>query len=129
MKVSKSAIFLFELMVVILIFSVAAAICANIFGDAYKFSEDSKALTMAVIKSESIAEEFKAEGKAPSGDLLFDADWNPVAEKKLDDALYFIRTEVEKDGAMSVMDIAVKKMGSRGIGPQDVYTLKVKSYG
>jgi len=70
MKVSKTAIFLFELMVVILIFSIAAAVCTSAFGKAYGFSEDSKALTMAVLKAESIAEEFKA-GKIKTADDVY----------------------------------------------------------
>jgi Tfp pilus assembly protein PilE len=126
MKVSKTAIFLFELMVVILIFSVAAAVCTSAFGKAYGFSEDSKALTMAVLKAESIAEEFKA-GKIPDGDLLFDKDWKQTKED--DKAVYFIQADTAKDGDMTVMDISVTKKGFDGTAPADVYDLQVKSYG
>jgi hypothetical protein len=128
MKISKTAIFLFELMVVILIFSVAAAVCTNVFGKAHEFSTDSKALTMSVLKAESVAEEFKA-GKAPDGDLLFDKDWKPLPSADIDDAVYFIQTDVTEDGDMRSMDISVKKVGYAGIGPEDVYGLQVKSYG
>jgi type II secretory pathway pseudopilin PulG len=126
MKISKSAIFLFELMVVILVFSTAAAVCTSIFGKAYGFSEESKALTMAVLKAESMAEEFKA-GKGPDGDMLFDDDWKETANE--DAAVYFIRPTVTEDGGMRVLDIDVKKFGDGGVGPVDVYSLKVKSYG
>jgi type II secretory pathway pseudopilin PulG len=128
MKVSKTAIFLFELMVVILIFSIAAAVCTNVFGKAHEFSTESKALTMAVLKAESVAEEFKA-GKAPDGDLLFDKDWKPLPGSDIDDAAYFIQTDVTADGEMRSMAISVKKIGHAGIGPDDVYELQVKSYG
>ncbi|MDR1042540.1 MAG: hypothetical protein LBL54_01385, partial [Clostridiales Family XIII bacterium] len=124
MKVSKTAIFLFELMVVILIFSLAAAVCTNIFGKAYGFSTDSKALTMAVLKAESIAEEFKV-GKTPDGDLLFNKDWKPVTDEG--SAAYIIRSNVTEDGGMKVMDVSVEKAARGGGAAEGVYELKVKS--
>jgi hypothetical protein len=126
MKVSKTAIFLFELMVVILIFSLAAAVCTNIFGKAHGFSTKSKALTMAVLKAESIAEEFKV-GKTPDGDILFDKDWKPAADE--DSATYIIRSDVAQDGDMKVMDISIEKAARNGAAAEDVYDLQVKSYG
>jgi type II secretory pathway pseudopilin PulG len=126
MKVSKTAIFLFELMMVILIFSIAAAVCTSIFSKAYGFSTESKDLTMAVITAESMAEEFKA-GKEPNGDMLFDENWKATTDE--DKAKYFIRPDITEDGEMKVMDISVKKMGHGGVGPADVYGLQVKSYG
>jgi hypothetical protein len=128
MKVSKTAIFLFELMVVILVFSLAAAVCANIFSKAYGFSTESKALTMAVLKSESIAEEFKA-GLTPDGDLYFDKDWKQVAGA--DTAAYVISSDVTADGYMNVMDISVRKTGpgaDASPASGEVYGLQVKSY-
>jgi Tfp pilus assembly protein PilE len=126
MKVSKTAIFLFELMVVILIFSIAAAVCTNIFSKAYGFSTESKALTMAVLKAESIAEEFKV-GKTPDGDLLFDSDWKPATDEAA--AAYVVSSDVTKEGEMNVMDISVQKMNRGGASTEDVYELRVKSYG
>jgi hypothetical protein len=128
MKVSRTAIFLFELMMVILIFALASAICTNIFGKAYEFSTESKALTMAVLKSESIAEEFKA-GKAPAGDVSFDKDWKPVEDADSDSAAYIIRSNVTIGGDMKVMDISVEKVARSGVAAEDVYELQVKSYG
>ncbi|MDR1292564.1 MAG: hypothetical protein LBJ91_04105 [Clostridiales Family XIII bacterium] len=127
MKVSKTAIFLFELMMVILIFAIAAAVCTNIFGKAYGFSTQSKALTMAVLKAESIAEEFKA-GKTPGGDAFFDKEWKPVADEG--SAAYIIRSDVKtaEGGAMKLMDISVEKAGHSGGAAEDVYGLQVKSY-
>jgi hypothetical protein len=126
MKVSKTAIFLFELMVVILIFALAAAVCTNIFGKAYEFSTQSKALTMAVLKAESIAEEFKV-GTTPGGDILFDKDWKPAADEG--SAAYIIRSDVTADGDMKVMDISVEKAAVNGGKAEGVYELQVKSYG
>ncbi|MDR1495482.1 MAG: hypothetical protein LBS67_00975 [Clostridiales Family XIII bacterium] len=129
MKISKTAIFLFELMVVILVFSLAAAICTSIFGKAYGFSEESKDLTMAVLKAETIAEEFK-DGRTPEGDLLFDEEWKATTDEgeNKDTARYFIRTEVGEENAVREMAIAVKEIGDDGEEPSDIYVLKVKAY-
>lgn len=59
MKVSKSGVFLFELIVVIFLFTICSAVCISIFAKSYSFSTDSKDLTMASIKTESVAEIFK----------------------------------------------------------------------
>jgi type II secretory pathway pseudopilin PulG len=129
MKVSKTAIFLFELMVVILVFSLAAAVCTSIFSKAYGFSRESKDLTMAVLEAESVAEEFK-DGKVPTSDLLFDKDWKRTTDEgeDKDTSAYFIRTETEQKGPVNEMTISVKKTGEGGVGPSDIYVLKVKAY-
>ncbi|MDR0519095.1 MAG: hypothetical protein LBG82_03470 [Clostridiales Family XIII bacterium] len=136
MKISKTAISLFELMVVILIFSIAAAVCTNVFGKAYAISEESKALTMAVLKAESLAEEFKA-GNAASGDdvyealgmdsaaadayrggiyhssggvsVFFDSDWN---------AIPYTKPSTLVKSAHYVMDIDISERG--GIRAMDI---------
>ena len=60
MRISKSEVFLFEVMFVILIFALSAAICASVFAKAHSFSIRSEDLTMAVVRAESAAEIFKA---------------------------------------------------------------------
>ena len=64
MKISRTAIFLFELMFVILIFTVATAVCSALFAKAYSFSTRSHDLPMAMLRAESAAEDFKAGGGA-----------------------------------------------------------------
>jgi hypothetical protein len=126
-KVSKTAIFLFELMAVILVFSIATAVCVEIFGAAHRFSAESTDLTMAVLKAESVAEEFKA-GETPDGVLYFDKEWKTLAEKEAgeDKAAYFISTDLREEDGMEEMSISVQKTGYGG--PQEVYGLQVKSY-
>ena len=74
MKTSRSAVFLFELMIIILVFTLAAAICASIFASAFKISTESRELTMSSINAQTVAEQFKA-GKADIESLYFDKDW------------------------------------------------------
>jgi Tfp pilus assembly protein PilE len=121
MKISKSAIFLFELMMVILVFTVSAAICTSIFVKAYKFSEDSEDLTMAVIKAESVAERFKAGENRDSDELYFDEDWEAVSSGNGSD--FKIVLSPSKQGDMSVCAIEVYR------GAESLYSLEVKAYG
>lgn len=74
MKISKTAIFLFELMFVILVFTISAAVCTNVFVKAYSFSNRSEELTIAVIKAESAIEAFKASVLNGRGSTSVDAD-------------------------------------------------------
>jgi hypothetical protein len=77
MKVSKSAIFLFELMITILIFVICAAICINIFVKAHGYSSKSEDLTNAVAVAVSEVEMFKAEPeKATDHTDYYTGDWN-----------------------------------------------------
>lgn len=59
MKVSKSGLFLFELIVVIFLFTISSAVCISIFAKSYTFSTDSENLTMSSMKAETVAEVFK----------------------------------------------------------------------
>jgi len=74
MKTSKSAIFLFELMIIIIVFVLAAAVCTQIFASAFKMSTESRELTMSSINAQTIAEQFKA-GKDGVEPLYFDKEW------------------------------------------------------
>jgi len=64
-QASGSGMFLIELMLGIMIFAVAAAICLKIFVTANQISDGSTELNRAVIAAQSTAECFKASG----GDL------------------------------------------------------------
>ena len=79
MKTSKSAVFLFELMIVILVFTVAAAICTQIFAQAFNMSTESHDLTMSSINAQTVAEHYKV-GNSDAGPLFFDSEWNPSDE-------------------------------------------------
>ncbi|MCL2492566.1 MAG: hypothetical protein FWF33_00785 [Clostridiales bacterium] len=88
MKVSKSAVFLFELMIVIAIFTAAAAICMQIFAASFRQSEQSRALTMSAVNAQTVAERFKADAAAEQAPLWFDRDWKQVKTEA--DAYYTV---------------------------------------
>ena len=56
---SGSSLFLMELILAILFFSVASAVCVQLFARAHTASEQSAALNRAVLAAESAAEAFK----------------------------------------------------------------------
>jgi len=74
MKTSKSAVFLFELMIIILVFALAAAVCTQIFASAWSMSTESRELTMSSINAQTVAEQFKA-GDDDIEPLYFDRNW------------------------------------------------------
>ncbi|MEG2038639.1 MAG: hypothetical protein RRZ73_02810 [Oscillospiraceae bacterium] len=57
---SKSGLFLIELMIMILFFSIASAICIQLFVKANLISNDSRDLSMATDKAQIAAEYFKS---------------------------------------------------------------------
>ena len=57
---SKTPLFLMELVIMLLVFSVSAAICLQVFACAKRISEDSGRLDAAVIQAQTVAECWKA---------------------------------------------------------------------
>ena len=83
---SGSGLFLIELMLAILIFALASAICLQVFVTASQLSDESVAINRAVISAQSGAECFKATG----GDLnetaaLLSEVYSGVTTETLDD--------------------------------------------
>jgi len=130
MKISKTAIFLFELMFVILVFSVSAAICSDIFAKAYKFSSDSKDLTTAVLKAESVAEEIKADVLSNTTDeekttpvyakIYYDKDWQDSSEG---DSVYTLTRSPSWHGDVLTVIVQVDR------GDEHIYDITVQAYG
>ena len=121
MKVSKSAVFLFELMIIILVFTMAAAICTQIFATSFNMSTESHELTMSSMNAQTIAEEFKA-GKEGIQPLYFDREWAAAADS---DAYYTVRLE-EQPGGPDMRDAYVNVYKSGGA--EAIFTLHVKEY-
>ena len=138
MKISKTALFLFELMFVILVFTISAAICTNIFAKAYTFSTDSKNLTTAVLKVGTAAEVIKADmlseqealstgsdtdesGKAIPAypDSYYNRDWEESSEK---DAVFVLSSKPEWKGNILEVTISASK------GDDEIYSVVVKTY-
>lgn len=103
-RFSAPNLFLLELLIVLLIFALSAAVCVRLFVSARLTASESRALNHAVLLCESGAECFKAANGdiAKSADLLdwqytdgqavayFDADWQSVA---VGQAAYLVRLQ------------------------------------
>jgi hypothetical protein len=121
MRISKSAVFLFELMVIILVFTMAAAICSLIFADAFKMSTESHDLTMSSINAQAVAEHFKA-GDEGAGPLYFDRDWKACGASG---AYYTVALE-EQEGAPDMREAYVHVY--KKDGEESIFTLHVKEF-
>ena len=121
MKVSKSAVFLFELMIIILVFALAAAVCLQIFATAFTMSTESHELTMSSINAQTVAEQFKA-GDSDLDDLYFDRDW---AATDAANAQYTVALE-EEAGAPQMRDAFVNVYKKDSAEP--IFSLHVKDF-
>ncbi len=113
---SKLSLFLMELIVAILFFSLSAAVCVRLFTNAHLMAERTENLSSAVMWSQNLTETFTAE----SGDLerisglypdayvtedtlilFFDNNWE-VLDESLGDASYEALLKVRRDTAENV---------------------------
>ena len=91
---SKTSLFLIELILMVLFFSLSAAICMRVFADAQVTSRNSKNLSNAALKVQSAAECYKATGgdfaeisellgaKEEDGKIIlsYASDWSVTAQ-------------------------------------------------
>jgi hypothetical protein len=103
-------------MFVILVFAASSAICANIFGQAYNYSKESKDLTQAVLIAETQAEEFKANPEDKAGrtfTLCYDKDWEFIHEiggpqfLRINKTGHFVEVKITTDGIIATCVIKV----------------------
>lgn len=119
MKISKSSVFLFELMVVIMVFTIAAAICTSIFAESYMMSRESSDLTMSSINAQTLAEKFKA-GEENIDVLFFDRHWESSNDSN---STYKIElTPDPTEGNIASATIEATRDG------KSIYSLTVKEY-
>lgn len=131
-KASKSTLLLMELVMVILVFALCAAVCLGLFGASQKMTEDSDNLNHAVTVSRTAANCYKA----ANGDLqqlvhlmgspadfteqaqlvvYYDKHWNPT-ETVYDDGFYLQITALTNPLApLQEADIAVCHMDQTAI--------------
>lgn len=134
MKHAHSSLFLMEMMVVILFFSLTSAICVHLFAQSYQTAKHSEELTNSVLQAESAAELYKsaAGDLQQTADLLaaqweedkgllasYDASWQIVQQ---DGAYLLTMTEVQR-GPVPTAEIIVSALDGR-----EIYRLTVKAY-
>ncbi|WP_458407243.1 hypothetical protein [Anaerotignum sp.] len=75
---SKTPLFLMELTIMLLVFSISAAICLQVFAGAKRISSESRKLDAAIIHAQTAAEYWKA----THGDLEQTAEWMGVVSSE-----------------------------------------------
>ena len=123
MKTSKSAVFLFELMIVILVFTLASAICARIFVSSFTMSAESRDLTMSSINAQTVAEQFKA-GASDVDPLCFDRGWAATDESNAFYKVVLAPSQITAQPGMREAYVHVYKSGET----ESIYTLYVKEF-
>lgn len=122
---SKAGLFLVELIILILFFAVAGAICVRLFVTAHLDSMEGENLSQAVLAAQSAAEAYKctdttAEAVAclPGAretqegfDLLYDAQWTPT------------------DDANAAYMVCVRLTWREGVGEAQIDALPYVPYG
>lgn len=137
---SKSNLFLMELIILILFFSIASAICVRLFVSAHLDSLESAALNRAVLAAQSAVEVYKNAddpGEAFSAQLnaaaegggfvvRYDAEWQPLPEGK--QPAYLLKIILSEDGNVGEVLVDVLKESSQGqpLQEETIYTLRAK---
>lgn len=126
----SSGLFLMELILAILFFSIASAVCVQIFVKSHLLSVESRALNQAVNKCTSAAEYISSvsgEGVETGTETIYYDD--DFTECDRDEALYMMNvdTETEEDGGMVNAHIEVRQAGNRADG-KVIYELDIAHY-
>ena len=122
MKMAKkrhSSLFLIELMIALLFFSLAAVVCVQFFIQSHLLSQKAVNLNEAVLLATSIAEEFRArDGEMESQTIYLDDTWQPT-EANL--AIFTTTVKVEPaEGTMMQANIIIL-----GLEDAPIYELEV----
>lgn len=132
-KNSGSRIFLAELMIDILFFVVAAAICLSVFTRAYKMSAGSREKNQAVVCAQQAAECFKASGeeglvavlgavKEQEGVYAVFYDWEFQPVQAGEESAYSMRIVTSSEDGMAKARVIVEKADTA------VFEIEVKKY-
>lgn len=133
---TKSGLFLIELIIAILFFSLASAICIQLFIKAHFVSSNSEDLSMALNQSQSVAEYFKASngtsaelvnmldgelGEKPNEIILnYDKNWNTAVTNPV----YQLSISLDEKNPVTAT-ISVTKVSDKD---NIIYSLETKKY-
>lgn len=134
-RTNSNALFLIELILAILFFSIASAVCIQLFVKSHTISTKSSDLTAAVTQVQSAAEIIKTyDGSFDNIRRLLDAtqtdqmltvsygsDWNRVSNEQW---VYQMMIEFTEDGPLFVSEIQMVKANQA----KPIYELEVKKY-
>ena len=133
----RSTLFLMELMMAILLFSLAATVCVQVFVKSHTLEKESTDLSHAVFASSSVAEIFRnsddytvllkkefplAKSDERSLQIFYDKEWEPVAESEAEYQLLFV---TDRDTDLVTGRITVSSISA---DVSAIYELQVNKY-
>jgi hypothetical protein len=125
---SRSALFLGEVVLALLIFALSSAVCVGLLFRAYQISEASGDLNQAVFCAQSAAESFKADHEfrelvkqVPAGnyEVYYDGDWQPADKQS---AVFVQNMALRHETGVLYADISMRK------GSTLIYELTASAY-
>jgi Tfp pilus assembly protein PilE len=107
-KRSKAGLFLIELLIVLTVFAVCAAVCVRIFTEAHLTAAHSRDTVSALNIARNAAEQFKAQGVFEDSLYYYCANW----ERRHDegDAAFAMRITYVEDAPLLSCVITVSRM-------------------
>ena len=125
----RSSLFLLELMIAILFFCLASAVCpfllycngvcVQIFVKAHTISRETQELNTALEKVSGYTELFLADALTEDTEVFYDADWKECSK---DEASYEIVIRVEPDGKLLHGTFTVQRLS--GEQPEEIYSVE-----
>ncbi|HHU17693.1 MAG TPA: type II secretion system protein [Clostridiales bacterium] len=124
---SRSHLFLIELIVVILFFSIAVAITVQVFSKAYELTQNSRELNGAILAVQTAAEMDKtsafSEIDINKGPVYYNSNWELTTPSE---AAYTLKTNISierrETGSMAVYNYTVMS------GEKTIYKIQTKKY-
>ena len=109
----RSSLFLLELMIAILFFCLASAVCVQIFVKAHTTSRETQELNTGY------TELFLADALTEDTEVFYDASWQECSK---DEASYEIMIRVEPDGKLLHGTFTVQRLS--GEQPEEIYSVE-----
>lgn len=135
---SKYSLFLMELIIVIFFFTIASAVCVQLYAEAHILSSSTRDLNISITKVEGAAEVIKSSPVNPDAALLsafnksilseqtlkvgYNKDWESCA---LNEALYIMSIDWRQKDQMLYATIRMEKGQNDGDSTETVYRLDV----
>lgn len=142
-KNSSSSLFLMELIIAILFFSLASTVCIQLFVKAHLLTEKSVNINHSILWTQNLAESFlNSEGdlsqmkelfdtKSELGEdhisLYFDNDWNPIAAGA-DGARYEVKLQLTQSDTPLVTAQICSTDLKQTMGTEPIYSLTVNKF-
>ena len=128
---SKSGLFLIELIIAIVFFALASAVCVQLFVRAHLISKQSSETTTAIIEARNAAECFRAAGgseekfqalldaSSGTGDpsdpysVYFGPNWQKISERS--EAVYMLSVDVVQNEGLHTANIKVFRVDGEAV--------------